>query len=85
MRLEANPLFTRNSNEEVYTEEGFKWVNTTEGLKDVLHHHYHELVLDWMTSTLAFSVWNRVPKPPQSVPFYLWWGVASTASSSVVS
>lgn len=82
-RLEADPLFTRNFNEEVYTKEGFKWVNTTEGLKDVLRRHYPELVGDWMTSTSAFSVWNQVPEPPQSVPLYLRWGAASTAASVV--
>ncbi|KAG0629667.1 hypothetical protein M758_1G120800 [Ceratodon purpureus] len=79
-RLEADPLFTTNYNEEVYTKEGFKWVNTTEGLKDVLRRHYPELVGDWMTSTSAFSVWNQIPEPPQAVPLYLRWGAGSPSA-----
>jgi alpha-dioxygenase len=80
-RLEADPLFTTNFNEEVYTKEGFKWVNTTEGLKDVLRRHYPDLLGDWMTATSAFSVWNQLPEPlHHTLPLYLRWGASSPSA-----
>lgn len=79
-RLEADPLFTSMYNEETYTKEGFKWVNTTEGLKDVLRRHHPELVGDWMTASSAFSLWNTPPEVPSSFPLYLRWGTGSPAA-----
>ncbi|XP_024366728.1 alpha-dioxygenase PIOX [Physcomitrium patens] len=81
-RLEADPLFTSHFNEKVYTEEGLKWVNTTEGLKDVLRRHHPELVGDWMTASSAFSLWNQTPEKPSWIPLYLRWGANSPAASS---
>ncbi|KAG6542641.1 hypothetical protein Mapa_015972 [Marchantia paleacea] len=57
-RLEATPLFTTEFNEATYTKEGLRWVNTTEGLKDVLLRHHPEIVKSWMTASSAFSVWS---------------------------
>lgn len=79
-RLEADPLFTSHYNEDEYTKEGFKWVNTTEGLKDVLRRHHPELVGDWMTASSAFSLWNTPPEVPSSIPLYFRWGAGSPAA-----
>jgi len=81
-RLEADPLFTSHFKETYYTKEGLKWVNTTEGLKDVLRRHHPELVGDWMTASSAFTVWNQAPEVPHALPLYLRWGAASPAASS---
>jgi alpha-dioxygenase len=75
-RLEADRFFTSEFNEQVYSKEGFKWVNTTEGLKDVLRRHHPELVGDWMSATSAFSVWNQTPDTPNYWPLYLRWGTS---------
>lgn len=80
-RLEADPLFTSHFNETYYTKEGLKWVNTTEGLKDVLRRHHPELVGDWMTASSAFSVWNQTPERAHALPIFLRWGAGSPASS----
>ncbi|XP_068656572.1 alpha-dioxygenase PIOX-like isoform X2 [Aristolochia californica] len=70
-RLEADRFFTSNFNEETYTKEGLKWVNSTESLKDVLDRHYPELVRNWMNSTSAFSVWDSAPSKESRIPLYL--------------
>ncbi|BBN06505.1 fatty acid alpha-dioxygenase [Marchantia polymorpha subsp. ruderalis] len=57
-RLEATPLFTTNFNEATFTKEGLHWVNTTEGLKDVLLRHHPEVVKSWMPASSAFSIWS---------------------------
>ncbi|MCL7027661.1 hypothetical protein MKW94_026424 [Papaver nudicaule] len=57
-RLQADRFFTSYFNEETYTKKGFKWVNTTESLKDVIDRHYPEMTKRWMNSTSAFSVWD---------------------------
>ncbi|KAF3330145.1 hypothetical protein FCM35_KLT05476 [Carex littledalei] len=57
-RLEADRFFTSNFNEKTYTKKGFQWVNTTEGLRDVIHRHYPEITDKWMKSASAFSVWD---------------------------
>lgn len=75
-RLEADRFFTSEFNEHIYSKEGFKWVNTTEGLKDVLRRHHPELVGDWMSATSAFSVWNQTPDTPNYWPLYLRWGTS---------
>jgi len=80
-RLEADPFFTSHFNETYYTKEGLKWVNTTEGLKDVLRRHHPELVGDWMTASSAFSVWNQTPERAHALPIFLRWGAGSPASS----
>lgn len=79
-RLEADPLFTSDFNEEKYTKEGLKWVNTTEGLKDVLRRHHPELVGDWMTASSAFSRWDTAPEKKHCWPLYLRWGTGSPAA-----
>ncbi|XP_058069774.1 alpha-dioxygenase PIOX-like [Magnolia sinica] len=70
-RLEGDRFFTSNFNEETYTKEGLKWVNTTESLSDVLGRHYPDTVHKWMNSTSAFSVWDSDPSPTNIVPLYL--------------
>ncbi|XXG48832.1 hypothetical protein AAC387_Pa02g3170 [Persea americana] len=70
-RLQADRFFTSDFNEETYTKEGLKWVNTTESLKDVLHRHYPDMVCKWMNSTSAFSVWDSPPTPQNCIPLYL--------------
>ncbi|XXG48833.1 hypothetical protein AAC387_Pa02g3171 [Persea americana] len=70
-RLEADRFFTSDFNEETYTKEGLKWVNTTESLKDVLERHYPDMVYKWMNSTSAFSVWDSPPTPQSHIPLYL--------------
>ncbi|XP_058069775.1 alpha-dioxygenase PIOX-like [Magnolia sinica] len=70
-RLEADRFFTSNFDEETYTKEGLKWVNTTESLRDVLSRHYPDMVDKWMNSTSAFSVWDSDPSPTNHVPVYL--------------
>ncbi|KAL5988253.1 hypothetical protein ACLOJK_036016 [Asimina triloba] len=70
-RLEADRFFTSDFSEETYTEEGLKWVNTTESLKDVLNRHYPDMVDKWMNSTSAFSVWDSNPTPSNPIPVYL--------------
>ncbi|CAM6040673.1 unnamed protein product [Sphagnum compactum] len=72
-RLGADRFFTTDFNEQVYSKEGLKWVNTTEGLKDVLQRHYPQLVHKWMSATSAFSVWNQTPDPYNPIPIYLRW------------
>ncbi|XP_078165996.1 alpha-dioxygenase PIOX-like [Carex rostrata] len=57
-RLEADRFFTSYFNENTYTKKGLQWVNTTEGLKDVIHRHYPEITDKWMKSASAFSVWD---------------------------
>ncbi|KAK4712543.1 hypothetical protein R3W88_007056 [Solanum pinnatisectum] len=69
-RLEADRFFTSNYNEETYTKKGLEWVNTTEGLKDVLDRHYPEMTEKWMNSNSAFSVWDSSPQPHNPVPLY---------------
>jgi alpha-dioxygenase len=80
-RLEADKLFTTYFKEEFYTKEGLKWVNTTEGLKDVLRRHHPELVGNWMTASSAFSLWNTVPEKKHWWPLYLRWGTGSPAAA----
>jgi alpha-dioxygenase len=79
-RLEADKLFTTYFKEEFYTKEGLKWVNTTEGLKDVLRRHHPELVGNWMTASSAFSLWNTLPEKPHWWTLYLRWGTGSPAA-----
>ncbi|XP_049383060.1 alpha-dioxygenase PIOX [Solanum stenotomum] len=69
-RLEADRFFTSNYNEETYTKKGLEWVNTTEGLKDVLDRHYPEMTEKWMNSSSAFSVWDSSQQPHNPVPLY---------------
>ncbi|CAH1437689.1 unnamed protein product [Lactuca virosa] len=69
-RLEADRFFTSDFNEDVYTKRGFKWVNTTESLKDVLDRHYLEMTDRWMNSTSAFSVWDAAPESHNPIPIY---------------
>ena len=57
-RLEADRFFTSYFNEKTYTKKGMRWVNTTEGLRDVIHRHYPEITDKWMKSASAFSVWD---------------------------
>ncbi|GMN46285.1 hypothetical protein TIFTF001_015477 [Ficus carica] len=70
-RLEADRFFTANFNSKTYTEEGLKWVNTTETLKDVIDRHFPDMTRKWMTCSSAFSVWDSMPTPPNSLPLYL--------------
>ncbi|GJT67851.1 heme peroxidase [Tanacetum coccineum] len=70
-RLEADRFFTSDYKEEVYTEKGMEWVNTTESLKDVLDRHYPEMTEQWMNSTSAFTVWDAPPDPSNPIPIYL--------------
>lgn len=60
-RLEADRFFTSYFNEKTYTKEGFKWVNATESLRDVIERHYPDTAKKWMNSTSAFSVWDAPP------------------------
>ncbi|XP_078158695.1 alpha-dioxygenase PIOX-like [Carex rostrata] len=57
-RLESDRFFTSYFNEKTYTKKGLQWVNTTEGLRDVIHRHYPEITDKWMKSASAFSVWD---------------------------
>lgn len=70
-RLEADRFFTTNFNEETYTKKGLEWVNTTEGLKDVIDRHYPAMTSTWMNSTSAFTVWDAPPETPNPIPLYL--------------
>ena len=70
-RLEADRFFTTNFNSETYTEEGLKWVNTTETLNDVIDRHFPDMRRKWMRCSSAFSVWDSKPTPPNYVPLYL--------------
>ncbi|KAK4603777.1 hypothetical protein RGQ29_012330 [Quercus rubra] len=65
-RLEADRLFTSYFNEETYTKKGLEWVNSRESLKDVLDSHYPIMVIKWMNSTSAFSVWDSPPNSHNS-------------------
>ncbi|XP_065876998.1 alpha-dioxygenase PIOX-like [Euphorbia lathyris] len=69
-RLEADRFFTSNFNEETYTKKGFKWVNTTESLKDVMDRHYPHISDKWLNSTSAFSVWDSPPNAYNPIPIY---------------
>ena len=70
-RLEADRFFTSYFNEKTYTKRGFKWVNTTESLRDVLLRHYPHTVSKWMNSTSAFSVWDAPPNSFNPSPLLL--------------
>ncbi|CAL9042091.1 unnamed protein product [Musa banksii] len=70
-RLEADRFFTSYFNEKTYTKRGFKWVNTTESLRDVLLRHYPHTVSKWMNSTSAFSVWDAPPNSFNPIPLLL--------------
>ncbi|XP_024022161.1 alpha-dioxygenase 2 [Morus notabilis] len=70
-RLEADRFFTTDFNSETYTEEGLKWVNTTETLKDVIDRHFPDMARKWMRCSGAFSVWDSMPTLPNYVPLYL--------------
>ncbi|XP_065618442.1 alpha-dioxygenase PIOX [Quercus suber] len=65
-RLEADRFFTSYFNEETYTKKGLEWVNSTESLKDVLDRHYPIMVMKWINSTSAFSVWDSPPNSHNS-------------------
>ncbi|KAK4603794.1 hypothetical protein RGQ29_012344 [Quercus rubra] len=65
-RLEADRFFTSYFNEETYTKKGLEWVNSRESLKDVLDSHYPIMVIEWMNSTSAFSVWDSPPNSHNS-------------------
>lgn len=65
-RLEADRFFTSYFNEEAYTKKGLEWVNSTESLKDVLDRHYPIMVMKWINSTSAFSVWDSPPNSHNS-------------------
>ncbi|CAN0856564.1 Alpha-dioxygenase PIOX [Linum grandiflorum] len=70
-RLEADRFFTSYFNEEIYTNKGLAWVNTTESLKDVIDRHYPGMTQKWMNSTSAFTVWDAPPQPYNPIPLYL--------------
>ncbi|CAL9170576.1 unnamed protein product, partial [Musa hybrid cultivar] len=70
-RLEADRFFTSYFNEKTYTKRGFKWVNTTESLRDVLLRHYPHTVSKWMNSTSAFSVWDAPRNSFNPIPLLL--------------
>lgn len=42
-RLEADRFFTSDFNEGTYTSAGFRWVNETSGMRDVLRRHFPEV------------------------------------------
>ncbi|CAN6448614.1 unnamed protein product [Victoria cruziana] len=70
-RLEADRFFTSYFNEETYTKKGLEWVNTTEGLKDVIKRHYPKITETWLNASSAFSVWDAPPNAENPVPLYL--------------
>ncbi|KAG6555135.1 hypothetical protein Mapa_003170 [Marchantia paleacea] len=70
-RLESDARFTSRFNEENYTKIGLQWVNTTEGLKDVLQRHYPDIVKNWMTASSAFTIWSAPADKWNPVPLYL--------------
>ena len=49
-----------------HTKKGLEWVNSRESLKDVLDSHYPIMVIEWMNSTSAFSVWDSPPNSHNS-------------------
>ncbi|KAG1347653.1 Alpha-dioxygenase 1 [Cocos nucifera] len=67
-RLEADRFFTSYFNEKTYTKKGFKWVNTTESLRDVIERHYPDTAKKWMNATSAFSVWDAPPNSFNPIP-----------------
>ncbi|WJX65442.1 Alpha-dioxygenase PIOX [Trifolium repens] len=69
-RLEGDRFFTSNFNEETYTKEGLKWVNTTESLKDVINRHHPEMIQKWLNSSSAFSVWDLPPNKHNPIPIF---------------
>ncbi|KAK1565594.1 hypothetical protein Q3G72_030295 [Acer saccharum] len=73
-RLEADRFFTTNFNSQTYTEEGLKWVNNTETLKDVIDRHFPDMTRNWMRCSSAFSVWDSAPNPANYIPLYLRLG-----------
>uniref|UniRef100_A0A6I9S3U3 Alpha-dioxygenase 1 n=1 Tax=Elaeis guineensis var. tenera TaxID=51953 RepID=A0A6I9S3U3_ELAGV len=70
-RLEADRFFTSYFNEKTYTKKGFKWVNTTESLRDVIQRHHPDTAKKWMNSTSAFSVWDAPPNSFNPIPLLL--------------
>nr|XP_010936734.2 alpha-dioxygenase 1 [Elaeis guineensis] len=70
-RLEADRFFTSYFNEKTYTKKGFKWVNATESLRDVIQRHYPNIAEKWMNSTSAFSVWDAAPNSFNPIPLLL--------------
>ncbi|WOL13037.1 alpha-dioxygenase 1-like [Canna indica] len=70
-RLEADRFFTSYFNEKTYTKRGFKWVNTTESLRDVVERNYPEIASKWINSTSAFSVWDAPPNSFNPIPLLL--------------
>ncbi|KAF3792062.1 Alpha-dioxygenase 1 [Nymphaea thermarum] len=71
MDILADRFFTSYFNEETYTKKGLEWVNTTEGLKDVIKRHYPKITETWLNASSAFSVWDAPPNAENPVPLYL--------------
>jgi hypothetical protein len=60
-RLKSDRFIAGQWNAEMYTEEGFRWVQDT-GMKDVLMRHFPELRVHLEGSKNVFAPWDKLPK-----------------------
>jgi hypothetical protein len=60
-RLKSDRFIAGQWNEEMYTKEGFAWVQNT-GMKDVLARHFPELAAVIPAKTNVFAPWVKLPE-----------------------
>ena len=61
-RLEADRYLTEHFTEAVYGREGFKWVQSVTGIRDVLKRHYPALERELPPGESAFKPYEAMPK-----------------------
>lgn len=65
-RLEADRFYTEHFTEKVYGKIGFKWVNDTENMRQVLARNYPEIEKEIPPDLSAFSPYVPMPSPFES-------------------
>ena len=61
-RLEADRFLTEHFTEAVYGREGFTWVQSVKGVRDVLKRHYPALERELPPAESAFKPYEAMPK-----------------------
>jgi hypothetical protein len=60
-RLEADRFLTEDFNEKVYGKEGFRWIKSVKGIRDLLKRHYPKLEAEMPARQSGFKPYKEMP------------------------